>query len=528
MFSFRKCRNFAGLAALCLLFTAGSGHAQIHLPPATPPGPVSALEYFIDADPGFGMGTSIAITPGMDVTAAPIVPTAGLAPGIHRVYLRAKNAAGVWGLTNLRLLYVAPHFSFATSAPADVTALEYFFDTDPGFGLATPLSVVAGQDVSFTGSIATSGLSAGVHYFGVRAKNSKEAWGLTNLKPVYVLPSISLPAAPSAAPIVAAEYFVDEDPGFGLGTPLPIAPGLNVTVPGYIAPIGSLSAGVHQVVIRFQDANGNWSLSNSSKLTVIVATLDLPTPAPAQPFTTLEYFFDNDPGMGNGTLLTVPATTHLSGFELTASLAGLAEGSHVLYLRTVAPWSLTSFRMFEIGDPLPVTLVTFSASKLKSAVRLQWETAQEQENMGFVLERSGDGQRFDSLTFVPAAGGLVAGHSYAFTDLKPLPGPSFYRLRQLDVDGSIHYSPVAAVSFDTPAQGAFTCNNPVAEALKIFNSSGAAAQYQIHDLQGRQVAAFTGSGGPVDIFQATQLPAGSYLLLIRQGEGRYTLRFQKH
>lgn len=526
-FSF-KSRFFTGLGILCAVFTAGSSCAQVTLPPATAPAHITALEYFIHTDPGFGNGTPIAITAGTDITATPSISTSTLPPGIHRVYLRAKDANGRWGLTNLRVLYVAPNFSFSIAAPADVTALEYFFDADPGFGMASPLSITAGQDVTATGAISTPLLSVGVHYFAVRAKNSRGHWGLTTIKPVYVLPSISLPAHPAAAPIVRAEYFVDTDPGFGMGTNIPLTAGLDVTIPGFIAHVGALGSGVHHIVLRFQDAQGHWSLSDLNKISVVVADIHIPASAAAQPFTTLEYFFDTDPGMGNGTLVTVPATTDLTDYSIAADISGLPDGNHVFYVRTVGKWSVTSWRSFQINDPLPVTLISFDAQKQKSSVLLSWKTANEKDNAGFVLERSVDARSFDSLGFVAAATGSLTENQYRFQDQHPLQGTSYYRLKQVDLGGAVSYSPMAPIHFDAVQSGQFSTNNPVGAQLRVFAPAGVPeALFLITNMQGQEVARFSGTGQQIETFQVTDLPAGTYVLQISAGQQQQSIRFQK-
>jgi|GEM_PF-1080014 len=530
MFSSWKSRILTGLGILCAVLAAGSVQAQvISLPPASPPAAITTLEYFLDTDPGFGNGTVIPVTEGLDITTSPAILLSSLPAGIHRLYLRARDANGIWGLTQLRLFYLAPGFSFSTDVPADVTALEYFFDTDPGFGMAASLPVLPGADITTSGSVNTALLSEGVHYFGLRAKNSIGQWGLTTLKPVYVLPNITLPAHAAAAPIVQAEYFVDTDPGFGLATPIPVTSGAAVAVSGFIADVGTLGSGVHHMVLRLRDAHGNWSLSNLGKLTVIVAEINIPPATAALPFNTLEYFFDTDPGMGNGTLLTVPATTDLSSFSFTADVSGLADGPHVLFVRTVGQWSITSSQSFTIGAPLPVNLFHFNARRQGTMVQLEWETAREKDNAGFVIERSTDARMFDSLGFVPAQAGSMVIHKYTFPDKQPLAGISYYRLKQKDLSGAVTYSPTVAIRFDNQSQQLFACNNPVHNELRIFSNGHSPAQpsFIICNLQGRAVARYAGSGKSLESFDVSALPTGSYLLQARINETVQNLRFQK-
>lgn len=531
MFAYSR-RRAAGLRLMGLLLLAGAAQAQTTapVPPTTPPpAAVTALEYFIDTDPGLGNGVAVPVTAAPDVTQTFAASLNGLQPGVHRLYFRALDAQGQWSLTTPQLFYLAPVLHLPTPVAADVTALEYFFDADPGFGNGAPLPVTAGPDVTATVAAATSALSTGVHYLGIRARNSAGQWSLTNVKPVYVLPTISLPPHATASPIVRAEYFVDMDPGLGQAPGIPVASGTDVTISNFLLSLGGLSSGVHKIGLRFQDAAGNWSLTNQEKLTVVAVNLSLPPAVPAQPFTTLEYFFDTDPGMGNGTLVTVPATTDLQSHSLVADISALATGLHVLYVRTLSDRSLTASQGFRIGSPLPVKLIHFSGKMEAQSVVLSWETGTEEGNAGFVVERSADARIFDSLGFV-AARKATAGH-YAFKDDQPLEGASYYRLRQLDLNGTTTYSHTLMMRIAAAEKGAsLLTNNPVGDQLKVFGAAGSAGEiaFSVWNMQGQETARFQGSGGPVETFNISGIPAGIYLLRAQKGGQVQTVRFRKN
>ena len=88
--------------------------------------------------------------------------------------------------------------------------------------------------------------------------------------------------------------------------------------------------------------------------------------------------------------------------------------------------------------PLPVELLYFRGRSMSDKVLLSWSTASEVNNAYFVLERSVDGFAFVELTRVSAKGGLVQ-TDYAYEDVSPLDGVSYYRLKQVDKDGSFEY-----------------------------------------------------------------------------------------
>ncbi|MFC6224598.1 T9SS type A sorting domain-containing protein [Hymenobacter artigasi] len=98
------------------------------------------------------------------------------------------------------------------------------------------------------------------------------------------------------------------------------------------------------------------------------------------------------------------------------------------------------------SGPLPVELVMFTATVTgRQGVALRWVTASEKNSKEFVVERSADGKTFNALHTMAAAGSTQLRTTYDYTDEQPLFGTSYYRLRQVDFDGTTAYSPVQTV-----------------------------------------------------------------------------------
>ncbi len=90
---------------------------------------------------------------------------------------------------------------------------------------------------------------------------------------------------------------------------------------------------------------------------------------------------------------------------------------------------------------LPVTFKSFDGIMQNGQSLLKWTTTNEVNNKGFDVERSADGQVFNPIGFV--AGQNSAGeNNYTFTDVKPLNGENYYRLKQIDNDGQFEYSSI--------------------------------------------------------------------------------------
>ncbi len=109
----------------------------------------------------------------------------------------------------------------------------------------------------------------------------------------------------------------------------------------------------------------------------------------------------------------------------------------------------------QINISLPVELVGFNAEIIHDNVRLNWRTATETNNKGFSVERKNNSpgviynSNWQEIGFVNGYGSVSENHSYSFID-KTLQrnGKYFYRLKQIDYDGSINYSNEVEIEFN--------------------------------------------------------------------------------
>jgi len=222
---------------------------------------IDAMEYYIDVDPGFGSGTPINITTGslVDLTNE-IISADALPSGFHTLGVRARNVAGSWGFPEKRQFYIPPTVSITAPVPADIQTLEYFFNVDPGFGLATSITISTGQALDIN-ELIPQGLAAGHHTIHIRAKNVDDTWGLSESRPVYVPPSVV--GGTSPADIIKIEYYFDGvDPGVGNAIDLPITPGQLIDLNTVDVPTSaSLVDGEHYITFRAMNADNQWGLA---------------------------------------------------------------------------------------------------------------------------------------------------------------------------------------------------------------------------------------------------------------------------
>lgn len=143
---------------------------------------VEEVEYFFDTDPGYDMGTKFtAFTAANVVNQMENLSTGGLSTGFHTLFLRAKSVGNTWGIPESRLVYVDP----SGGVSVNITAIEYFFDVDPGAGMATAVTITTpGFNITEMFDIPEANIPLGTHTLGIRAQNEDGVWGMLETKSI--------------------------------------------------------------------------------------------------------------------------------------------------------------------------------------------------------------------------------------------------------------------------------------------------------------------------------------------------------
>ncbi len=169
---------------------------------------------------------------------------------------------------------------------------------------------------------------------------------------------------------------------------------------------------------------------------------------------------------------------------------------------------------------LPIELLAFNAtSRSSTEVEVTWTTASESNNDHFTVERSPDAASWDALGTLDGAGNSTVAHDYVFIDDSPLPGVSYYRLRQTDIDGTSTWSNVRAVSRLAATTAPVIVPNPADQQVII---SGVGQEpFTLRDATGRAIA----TGRSNQPFDASGLPEGLYHIRMNgsTGNGSTTL-----
>jgi hypothetical protein len=161
-----------------------------------------------------------------------------------------------WLAKHIMLLLLMLNFSTVTAQ--NITVVEYFFDTDPGYGSGTSVAITPATAITnFTFPINIASQSEGFHTLFVRAKDANNNWSAAYSRPFYKLSSLPLPPVPN---INKLEYFIDADPGYGAGTNVAITPGVSIPDLSVPVPVTAIAEGNHTITFRARDANNNWSV----------------------------------------------------------------------------------------------------------------------------------------------------------------------------------------------------------------------------------------------------------------------------
>ncbi len=288
---------------------------------------------------------------------APMV--SGLVPG----YYSLTVSDGVCPVTKS---YFMPN---STATPHGIVAAEYYIDdiSQP----AQSLIVSFDDTISSFCNIPMIGVSEGFHQLYVRVKDSSGLWSTMSGIQFFInqIDTLDFPVAETIHQIVKGEYFFDNiDPGVGKGTPLAglisaeiINQNFNILLPD------SLKQGFHYIAFRTFDERYGWSIVYNQLIYINPLTDAFPSITDIRyKIVQAEYFFDSEPGIGNGIPLSIIPGDSLN-MSFTADISSLLIGSHKILVRVKDlsnKWSVVNTFTFNIVAPIacttPVPNFTFS------------------------------------------------------------------------------------------------------------------------------------------------------------------------
>jgi uncharacterized repeat protein (TIGR03803 family) len=205
--------------------------------------------------------------------------------------------------------------------------------------------------------------------------------------------------------------------------------------------------------------------------------------------------------------------------SLTANATKLTTAASAYDYGYILAASVSSFSTFYFAkntfSVLPLTLINFTAQKQNQAVKLNWQTANENNLANFILLRSTDNNNWQPLATLNARN-TAGTNNYSFTDATPVNGDNYYRIKMTDTDGHVTYSKIETVNFSKPTQQTIQ-PNPTSDFVIVKGLMGY-KQLQILDITGR-IQLQKNIQGSEEKINISHLAAGIYIIeLIKENE----------
>lgn len=217
-----------------------------------------------------------------------------------------------------------------------------------------------------------------------------------------------------------------------------------------------------------------------------------------------------DVDTGNGSDLVVDGNVSIGG-DLTGDATLTGTGSISVDGTVDASIDDTA------NNLLPIELTYFKAYYNENNVTINWQTATEENNDYFNIERSINGINYETVGTVLGAGNSMIALNYSYTDNNPINGVSYYRLKQTDYDGAYEvFSPVS-VSYLNENDLKMGPNPAINEFNIMMGGEMGAGTISLYSITGAMVKNIELSSNYTTI-DISNLPAGNYMMVISANE----------
>lgn len=381
-----------------------------------------------------------------------------------------------------------------------IRQIEYFLDTDAGFGKNKLVSVTPSADGPFSFTADVSGATVGFHALYIRTRDSNNQWSHTTRRTVEVLKN---PGGTST--IARIEYFFDTDPGFSKAASITLATPQSDGTFSFIIPVNQTTPGTHTLYVRAKDSpEQDWSLTQWKAVTIVNCT------PPAQPPAVASQTICS----GSPVTFTVQDVAQATGYRWSVPtnwtvVSGQGTNSVVLKAPTVT--AVTTFTGLSVAasnscDAGPVrtfsaTVNALPATPTITATATLLTASSVSGNQWFLngtLLSGATGQ-----TYQPLAAG-------AYTVQTTANGCSSFQ--------SASYTFIVTAVDDPGMPDVQVFPNPVTSFFSVINSSRHPVQIQLYSMRGQLVLTAEQIMGNQRV-AIDQLATGYYILKIKQ-DGR--------
>jgi hypothetical protein len=180
------------------------------------------------------------------------------------------------------------------------------------------------------------------------------------------------------------------------------------------------------------------------------------------------------------------------------------------------------------SDPLPIKLENFTAKNINNDhVLVSWATSMEDNVKDFTVQKSSDGNVYQTLTSVPSQGNSETLQSYSVIDQDPVEGLNYYRLLETDSDGRTFLSPVVVVQFGKAAVPDLR-PNPATSYSDVISNGSAILEVTVYDMLGKQLRRIVnGDDGQTIRINTASLASGVYVVRIKTATKIYQQKLIK-
>jgi hypothetical protein len=169
---------------------------------------------------------------------------------------------------------------------------------------------------------------------------------------------------------------------------------------------------------------------------------------------------------------------------------------------------------------LPVSWESFTATvQSNNGVVLAWQVSAQIDNKGYYVEHSADGMNWDDLGYVQSAATSKSSETYTYTDIDPVSGSNYYRIRQVDIDGNESYSEIKMITVASKNSQLSIWPNPAKDMVNLkYDGNGSDARAVILDQMGRMITSTVLHSGENSV-NVSNLSTGSYILHVQSADG---------
>ncbi len=465
---------------------------------------------------------------------APISLT-GVLSGVHQLYAKVLATDGKQSIVNLGSFYIEGDNRYQNPPPAATNINQYSFYIDSVRNVneqlkpfaATNNNTVAPTPISLTGVI------SGVHQLYAKVTSTDGKPSIFSLGNFYMEGDNRYQNTPPAAVnINRYEFYIDSISSIN-AQPVSFTAGLNNVSPNANVDLTAVLPGVHRLYARVFDVNNKPSIVNLGSFLMDQIFRYPNAPNAAAPIANMEYYLDTDPGYGLGTAIVVSGTN--TNEQLTNVVInfpnGFPAGVHYIHLRSKQnPWSIDNVVPFTTTGIVPLDWQYVKAQLINNETLVSWATSQEINTSKFDIEHCLDGINFVKIGNQNAAGNSNSTSYYNFTHLKPAAGFNYYRIKQIDINGSYKYSVIVKVLNKNDIKETIIAPNPVADILNVVEPASIFINsMDVYDTKGGLLI-HKNIQSDVQVYSlpVTLLKTGNYILKINYKNDSKSVRFIKN